>query len=186
MRQYRDKLGTREGRAVLVKRSNILLVTDRAEALDRLRSYVDSEIVEAMGVPASEGHAPGEEPRPPSLGAIASRESIHFYLMAYARWSRITLAAREDKDVLAKHYPEADLWTDERGFRALENEYKRVNEFVQLARETGGQGWNEPNPDRTFSPVEQRRLTIRYGVVTQPAANKSAPKSKKTNAARKR
>jgi len=186
MRQYRDKLGTTVGRAVLEKRSNILLVTDRAAALDGLRSYVDSEIVEAMGVPASEGHAPGEEPRPPSLGAIASRESIHFYLMAYARWSRIPLAAREEKDVLVKHYPEADLWTNEAGYRALENEYKRVNGFVQLARETGGEGWNEPNPDRTFSPVEQRRLTIRYGVVSPPNANRNVPKSKKTKAARKR
>ena len=147
MRQYHDKLGTAIGHAVLDKRSNILLVNDRTEALDRLHHRVDSEILEGMGVAASEDHAPGENPRSPSFGAIVSRESIHFYLMAYARWSRIPLAASAD-GVLARHYPEADLWTDERGFRALENEYKRVNEFVRLARQTGGQGWDDPDPER--------------------------------------
>jgi len=184
MKQYQVKLGTSAGRAVLEKRSNILLVTDRAEALDRLRSHLDSEILEAMGVPASDAHAPGEEPRPPSLGAIASRENIHFYLMAYARSSRIPLAASEEKGVLARHYPEADLWTNERGYRALENEYKRVNEFVRLARQTGGQAWDEPNPERTLSPGAQKRLTIRFGVVGPPRGNGTVTKSKKT--ARKR
>jgi len=184
MKHYHDKLGTTAGHAVLEKRSNILLVTDRAAALDRLRNYVDSEILEAMGVPASEEHAPDEGPRPPSLGAIASRENIHFYLVAHARWSRIPLVAAEEKGVLARHYPEADLWTHERGFKALENEYKRVNQFVQLARQTGGQEWDEPDPERTLSPGEQKRLKIRFGVVGPPPGKGSVTKTKKS--ARKR
>ncbi len=185
MRQYRDKLGTTVGRAVLEKRSNILIVTDQTVALDRLRNYIDAEILEAMGVPASEGRAPDEEPRPPSLGAIASRENILYYLMVYARSSRIPLAASEEKGVLARHYPEADLWTDERGFMALENEYMRVNQFVQLARQTRGEGWDDPYPERTLSPGAQKRLTIRFGLVGPPPPEKgTVTKSKKT--ARKR
>jgi hypothetical protein len=184
MKQYRDKLGTTAGRAVLERKSNILLVTDRAEALDRLRNHVDAEILEAMGVPASEGQAPGEDPRPPSLGAIASRETVHFYLIAFARRSRIPLAASEGKGVLARRYPEADLWTNERGYRALEHEFKRVDEFVKLARQTHGQGWDEPNPERTLSPGEQKRLTIRFGVIAPQHGTGNVTKSKKT--ARKR
>src|SRR4029077_12193370 len=130
--------------------SNVLLVNDDAAALGRLRNYIDSEILEAMGVPASEGHAPAGIPGPPSLGSIASPEDIHFYLMAYAQWSRIPLGASEEKDVLVRHYPEADVWTTAAGYRALETEYTRVNEFVQLARQTEGQEWNGPDPDRTL------------------------------------
>ena len=86
--------------------------------------------------------------------------------------------------MLARRYPEADLWTNERGYRALEHEFKRVDEFVKLARQTGGQGWDEPNPERTLSPGEQKRLTIRFGVVAPQRGTGNVTKSKKT--ARKR
>jgi hypothetical protein len=184
MKHYRDKLGTAAGRAVLERRSNVLLVTDRAEVLGGLGNYIDSEILLAAGVPASESVAPGEGLRPPSLGAIASREAIHFYLMAFARRNRIPLAASEEKGVLARHYPEADLWTNERGYSALEQEFKRLNEFVRIARQTAGQEWDEPYPGRTLWPAQQKRLSIRFGVVSSSAAKRTVTKSKK--AARKR
>jgi hypothetical protein len=179
MKQYHDELGSTVGRAVLERKSNILLVTDRAEALARLQDHVDSEVVEAAGVPASEVGAPGEGPRPPSLGAIASRENIHFYLNAFARRSRIPLASSEQKGLLERHYPEADLWTNERGYRALEREFKRLSEYARLARQSGGQGWDEPNPQRTLSPGHQKRLAIRFGVVSPPPAKANSKKSTK-------
>jgi hypothetical protein len=184
LRQYRDQLGTKVGHAVLELKSNMVIVTDTAQALEKLRAHIDSEILEAMGVAATAGHEPGEGPRPPSLGAIASRENIHFYLAAFARWSEIPLAASEEKGVLTRHYPEADLWTNERGYRALESEYKRVNEYVRLARQTAGEGWNELEPQRTLSPAGQRKLAIQFGVVSPTPAKGNLSKNKKT--ARKR
>ena len=148
-----------------------MIVTDTAKALNSLRAHIDSEILEAMGLPVSQGHAPGDGPRPPSLGAIASRETIHFYLMAFARWKHFPLAATEQKNQIASYYPEADLWIDGPSYRALVAEYQRISEYAQLARETGGQGWNEPNPDRALSPGEQRRLAIRFGLAI-PGAGK--------------
>ena len=84
LRHYRDKVGTAAGHAVLEPKSNVLIFTDTAAPVAAIRDYVDSQVLEAMGVPASEGHVLGEEIRPPSLGAIASRECIHFYLMTFA------------------------------------------------------------------------------------------------------
>jgi hypothetical protein len=182
LRKYRDQVGSSAGHAVLDKKSNVVIVTDSPKALELLRAHIDSEILEAMGVPASEGQAHGER-RTPSLGAIASRESIHFYLMAYARWNRMTLGAQKT-GVVAKHYPEADLWTNEQGYRDLAIEYQRISEFVRAARETGGEGWDDPHPERTFSPGEQRRLAIRFGLAGAAPGKGNAQKSKK--AARKR
>jgi hypothetical protein len=184
MRHYKDQIGTREGHAILEPKANVLIVIDTAPALTALQEYIDSEVLEAMGVPASQGHAPGEELRPPSLGAIASRDSIHFYLMAFARANQIPLFASEEKGVHDRYYPEADLWTNERGYRALGSEYRRINEFVRMARETGGEGWADPNPQRTFQPIEQRKFEIRFGVVSQPPVRGATTKNKK--AARKR
>jgi hypothetical protein len=137
-----------------------------------------------MGVPASEGQAPGDGPRPPSLGAVASREGIHFYLVAFARWNRIPLAAAQQRGVFDRAYPEADLWTNEQGYRALAQEYQRVSEYAKVARETGGEGWVDPNPERTFSPREQKSLAIRFGLVSPLPGQRDAPKTKK--AARRR
>jgi hypothetical protein len=184
MRHYSDKLGSPRGLAVVEHRSNVLIVTDAQKPLDSLGVYIDSEILEAMGVPASDGHPPGEGPRPPSLGAIASRESIHFYLMAFARSNQIPLAGAREKDVTARYYPEADLWTDEQGFKAVATEYQRISEYVELLRQAGGQGWEEPNPQRTLSPGEQKRMAIRFGLAGPAQANRATPKNKKT--ARKR
>jgi hypothetical protein len=183
LRQYRDKAGSSVGHAVLEPKSNVAIVTDTRQVLDSLRAHIDSEILEAMGVPATDGQSPVER-RPPSLGAIASRESIHFYLLAFARWSRIPLAAAQEPGVLAKHYPEADLWTSEQGYQALTTEYQRINEFVQLARETGGPGWDEANLDRTLPPRTQKRLAIRFGLASTVPGKADGQKSKK--AARKR
>ena len=43
----------------------------------------------------------------------------------------------EKKDgAFDKHYPEADVWLGERGYRALENEYRRIDQYYQLASKT--------------------------------------------------
>ncbi len=180
LRQYRDQIGTAAGQAVLEKKSNLVIVGDTAAALAKLREHIDSEILQAMGVPAAAENQGGEELRPPTSGAIASRESIHFYLLAYARMSQIPLAPAESKGVFTRRYPEADVWTDERGYRALENEYRRVNEFARFARRMEREGPNEPVPGRTLSPAAQRRLAIHYGVVSSAAARPNLPKNKRT------
>ena len=180
MRHFQEKAGSALGHAVLEQRSNILIVVDTPRALQSLAAHVDSEILAAMGVPAPNGRQAGARPGPPSPGAIASREAIHFYLMACARTNRFPLGGSAQKDVVAKYYPEADLWTDEPSYRALAAEYQRINDFVQLARETGGEGWQDPNPGRTLSPGEQKRMAIRFGVIAATPAKNAAPKSKKS------
>jgi hypothetical protein len=183
LRQYQGKLGGARGHAVLEQKSNVVIVADATKALESLRAHIDAEIMEAMGMPASEVRVPSE-PRPPCLGAIASKEAIHFYLLAFARSRRIPLASAQEPGALTKHYPEADLWTNEQGYESLAGEYRRINEFVPLARETGGPGWDEGNLDRAISPGSQRRMSIRFGVVNAAATKGSAQKGKK--AARKR
>ena len=119
--------------------------------------------------------------RPGSLdlqasGAIASLEDIHFYLMAYARCdSNPDGGVRGKGRTRSGITPRLTSGRRSKDIRALKTEYTRLNEFVQLARQTGGEEWNEPDPDRTLSAAEQRRMSIRYGVVIQPAAKKSAP-----------
>ena len=155
MRQYRDRIGTQSGHAVLEPKSNTLIVTDTAKSVSVLARYIDGEILEAMGTPAPDLDQAPAEPRPPSLGAIATRDNIHFYLMTFARINQIPLASLKN-DANTRLYPEAGLWTTEQGYRTLESEYKRVNTFYQLARQTRGEGWVESNPDRTLTPAEQR------------------------------
>jgi hypothetical protein len=184
MKHYREQIGTPEGHAVLQPKSNVLIVIDSARALMGLQDYIDSETLEAMGVSATRGHGAGEEPRPPALGAISSRESIHFYLMALARWNQIPLLAAEKKGSHERYYPEADLWTTERGYRTLQSEYRRIQEFVRLAQSTGGEGWEDPSPHRTLQPIEQRQFEIRFGVIRQQPLGGSSTKNKK--AGRKR
>ena len=184
LRQYRDKAGSALGHAVLEPKSNVLIVTDTPKALESLRVHVDAEVLEAMGVPGSKDNPPGDGLRPPSLGAIASLDTIHFYLTAFARWNQFPLAGAQDRALAAKHYPEADVWMSEQGYRALAAEYQRIGEFVRLARETGGEGWDDPNPARTLSPAEQRRLAIRFGLATSGPVRANTTKNKKT--ARKR
>jgi hypothetical protein len=133
-----------------------------------------------MGVPASKEPEPGNALRPPSLGAIASSETIHFYLMAFARWNEFPLAPAQDRAVAARRYPEANVWTNEEGYRALAAEYRRINEFVRLARETGAEDWVDPNPARTLSPAEQKRRTIRFGLVSAGPGPVNTAKKKKT------
>ena len=180
LRQYRDKAGSPAGHAVLEAKSNVLIAVDTPKALESLRTHIDAEILEAMGVPAAEEPAPGDAVRPPSLGAIASTEAIHFYLLAFARWNKFPLAAAQDRAVAPKHYPEADVWTSDRGYRELATEYQRINQFVRLARETGGEGWVDANPARTFTPAEQKRRAIRFGLVTTGPARANTAKNKKT------
>jgi hypothetical protein len=184
LRQYRDNAGTAAGHSVLEPRSNVLIVIDTPGALETLRTHIDAETLEAMGVPAARRQAPGGELRPPSLGAIASSETIHFYLMAFARRNHFTLAAAQDRAIAPKHYPEANVWMSEQEYRALASEYQRIGEFVQLARETGGEGWEEPSPPRALSPAEQKRLAIRFGLASAGPARTNTAKNKKT--ARKR
>jgi hypothetical protein len=184
LRRYKDGIGTREGHAVLEPRSNVLIVADSNEALEKLGATIDAEVLEAMGVPASDGQVADGGRRPPSPGATASREGIHFYLLAYARSNRIPLVASEQRVVATKYYPEADIWTSEQGIRALEQEYRRVGESIQLAREAAAQGWVDPQPERTLTPTGQKRLDIRFGLVS-PLPGKSNPATTK-KAARRR
>lgn len=186
MRHYQEQIGTPDGHAVLQPKSNILIVIDAPSAVKAIKDDIDTQVLEAMGIPASPEHAPGEEPRPPSLGAIASPECVHFYLLTFARWSHIPLFASEQKGSHDRFYPEADLWTSDRGYRALQNEYRRINQFVRLAKQTGGEGWQDPTPHRVLEPIEQRRLEIRFGVVHQATARGTAPKTESKGAAGKR
>jgi hypothetical protein len=180
LKHYRDQLGTKAGHAVLEPKSNMVIVCDTADALEKLRAHIDSEILEAMGVSAGDGRTGDPVLRAPSLGAVASREGIHFYLLAFARRSQIALCPSEERGVFTRRYPEADLWTDERGYGALESEYQRVSEFLRLARQTGGEGWSDSDPERTLSPDSQRRRAIHFGVVSATPAKSSLPKNKKT------
>ena len=184
LRHYRDKAGSPAGHAVLETRSNVLIAVDTPKALESLRTHIDAEILEAMGVPASKAQASGNELRPPSLGAIASTEAIHFYLLAFARWNKFPLNTTQDRAVAPKHYPEADVWTSDRGYRELATEYQRINQFVRLARETGGEDWVDANSARTFTPAEQKRRAIRFGLASAGPARANTAKNKKT--ARKR
>jgi hypothetical protein len=177
MREYRDKIGTNVGHAIVELKSNDLIVVDKTPALEALIRYVDSQVVEAMGVPPPGINA---DIRPPSLGAISSRAAIHFYLQTFARINETPMVASEKRGTFDRHYPEVDVWTNESGHRALAEEFERINEFVQAARETGGEGWVDPTPGRTFSPSAQRRLEIRFGVISQPAGTAKAKRTART------
>jgi hypothetical protein len=184
LRQYRDRAGTAAGHSVLEAKSNVLIVVDTPAALETLRRYIDAETLEAMGMPAAGGDAQRGGLRPPSLGAIASSEAVHFYLMAVARRNHFPLVAAQDRAVAPRHYPEANVWMSEHDYQTLAEEYQRVGEFVQAASETGGEGWEDPNPARTFSPAEQKRRAIRFGLASTGPAGANTAKTKKT--ARKR
>jgi hypothetical protein len=185
LRQYRDKIASSVGEAILEKKSNVLIVMDSERALQSLGRFIDSETLEAMGVGPARGQVPAQEPQPPSVGAIASRDNIHFYLMALARSYRFRLAPIRVTGVASKYYPEAGLWTDDEGFHALEAEYKRINEYVRLFRETGADGFNQININRTLTPREQKTLAIRFGIADSAAGDTKTQKTK-NKAARKR
>jgi hypothetical protein len=183
LRRYRDEIGTPVGHAILEVKSNVLIIVDTDTALEKLGRHIDAEILEAMGTPAAEGQAPAQEARPPSLGAIASRGGIHFYLLAYARFHHIPLSANQQAGA-TKSYLEAALWLSERGFQDLKQEYRRVEEAARFAREAAAQGWVDPHPERTLTPAVQRRLEIRFGLVSPLPGNAAARPAKK--AARRR
>jgi hypothetical protein len=186
LRRYAQEIGTTEGHAILETKSNVVIVLDTDAALEELGRHIDAEILEAMGTLAavSPVQGPAGEARLPSPGAIASREGIHFYLLAYARVRRIATFASQQADA-PKKYPEADLWLSARGFQALEQEYRRVGEAAQLTREAIAQGWVDPHPERTLAPAAQRRLAIRYGLVS-PLPGRADPKAAKKATRRKR
>ncbi len=185
--QYRDKLGTGAGRAILEQKSNVVIVADTAASLEKLQRYIDAETVEAMGVSMTRRYTPGDALRPPSLGAIAARENVHFYLMAFARASQIPMSGSKEQGVADKYYPEADVWIGARGYRVLESEFKRINEFVQHARQTHGEEWPVPDGERTLSPADQKKLSIHFGVVSVQPENGSTPKAtSKTKSKRKK
>jgi hypothetical protein len=184
MRAYRNQIGTSVGHAIIELNSNDLIVIDRPAAVKTLAQYVDSQILETMGVPSPQRQAVGASPGPPSWGAIASKEAIHFYLMAFARANHVPLVAAEKQGTYNRRYPEADLWTSQQGYRALESEYLRISEFVQVVQQNGGENWVDPYADRVFSPAEQTGLEIRFGVVDPASARADAPKAKTKKAAR--
>ncbi len=184
LRRYCDGIGTPEGHAVLEAKSNVVIVIDTDAALEKLGRHIESETLEAMGTPAAEGQAPAQEIRPPSLGAIASRESIHFYLLAYARLHHIPLFASRQAGA-TKSYPEADLWLSDRGFQNLQQEYRRLADAARFTREATEQGWVDPHPERTLTAAAQKRLEIRFGLVS-PLPGTAAPRATKKSARRKR
>jgi hypothetical protein len=184
--QYKDKLGTKAGRAILEAKSNVVIVSDKAASLQKLARYIDAEALQSMGVPAAAGHSAAEGLRPPSLGAIAARENIHFYLMAFARANQIPMSGSKKDGVFDKHYPEADLWIDEQGYRALETEYRRLDQYFQLARKNSREGWPVPPDERTLTPAAQNRLEIHFGVITPDPAERAPAKTKTKKSARKR
>ena len=177
--EYRDKLGTKGGRAILEAKSNVVIVADKPASLEKLARYIDAETLQAMGVPAAAGHSAAEGLRPPNLGAIAGRENIHFYLLAYARARRIPISGAKKDGVFDKHYPEADVWVGERGYRLLGTEYKRVNEYVQLANNSGPGEWPTPEDERTLSPADQKRLEIHFGVISSEPQRAPTAKRKR-------
>ena len=185
MRQYLEKIASTIGHAILEKKSNVLIVMDSESVLAALGRFIDSETMEAMGVRSTRAQRADEPPRLPNVGAIASRENIHFYLMALARRSRIPLAPIRAAGVASKYYPEADLWTDDQGFQFLESEYRSISEYARLFRETGGADFNETSADRSLSPREQKTLAIRFGLAAPAPAESKTQKTKK-KAARKR
>jgi hypothetical protein len=166
LRIYRDEIGTGEGNAVIVTKANVVIVTDAASAIEKLGNKIDEEIVAAMGDPAAEGPAGAEGPRYPGLGAIASAECIHFYLMAFARTHGIAMSGAQQRGSATRHYAEGDVWLNEPGYEALRQEYRRVNELIPIAREAVAEGWVDPRPGRTLAPAAQRRLEIRFGLVS--------------------
>jgi hypothetical protein len=180
LRHYRDAIGTKDGHAVLEPGSNVVIVTDSDAALVKLGILIDTQTLEAMGRRTRDRAGPAEGPRLPSAGAIASREAIHFYLLAFARSQRIPLVATEQPGVAAKYYPEADLWTSDRGIQTLEQEHRRVGRAMQLAREAAADGWVDSHPERTLTPEAQRRLAIRFGLVSPLPEKANARPAKKS------
>jgi hypothetical protein len=158
-------------------------VTDTDEALEKLSSWVDSEVIAAMGEPTSAG--PGGGPPLPSAGAIASRECIHFYLQSFARSHRIRFSATPQRGTATRSYPEAAVWLSDQGYEALLGEYRRINELIPIAREAVAQGWVDPRPDRTLTPTAQRRLEIQFGLVS-PLPGVDRARAAKKPARRKR
>ena len=124
--------------------------------------------------------------RPPNLGAIAARENIHFYLTTFARVSQIPVSGSKKDGVFDKHYPEADVWVGVQGYRALENEYLRIDQYFQLARKNSHEQWPVPADQRTLSPAEQNRLEIHFGVISPDPATAAPAKTKTKKSARKR
>jgi hypothetical protein len=182
MRRYRDEIGTPEGHLIFLNRANVLIVVDSELALESLRAAIDGQVLEAMGVAAADGGGAARAVGPPRPGAVAAREAIHFYLTTFARWHKLPLVAERKDGAFARYYPEMDLWTSERGFRALQQEYGRVNELVRVAREEGVP--EAEGPDPTLSPERQRSLDIRFGVVTPLPRRPGQPPTRK--AARQR
>jgi hypothetical protein len=185
LRQYQEKLGTSVGHAILEKKSNVLIVMDTETVLADLGRFIDSETMESMGVRSMDAQRPNLAPGPPNVGAIASRENIHFYLLALARRSRIPLTSVRAAGVASMYYPEAGLWTDDQGFQLLESEYRRISEYARLFRETGGADLNATSPDRSLSLREQKTLAIRFGLAAPASADNKSQKTKK-KVARKR
>ena len=135
---------------------------------------IDTAILEAMGLPVPERHVAGDGPRMPSLGAIASRETIHFYLMAFARRNHFPLVASGQKSGSEVIIPRPICGPMSRAIGPSQQSIGGLANTSQLAKETGGEGWDDPDPGRTFTPSEQKRLAIRFGLVPL-APGKSAP-----------
>ena len=159
MPSTRTSSGPKAGRAILESKSNMVIVADKASSLEKLERYIDMETLEAMGVPAAAGRTPADGLRPPTLGAIAARDTFTSTSWRSPAMSRIAMSGSKQNGVFDKHYPEADVWIGEQGYRALETEYKRINEYFQLARTDSDEEW--PVPERRAHPLARRAKQAR-------------------------
>ena len=95
------------------------------------------------------------------------------------------MSGAKTEGVAERYYPEADLWLADRGYRALAAEFKRISEFVQLAKDANTPEWPTPDGERP-SPGDQKKLDIHFGVISPEPANAPTAKAKTKKSSRKR
>ena len=99
-------------------------------------------------------------------------------LMTFARVSRIPISGSKTQGIAERHYPEADVWLGERGYRAFEAEFKRINEFVQLARDTSAKTGRRSTASHAFARrSEKARDPLRSGQSGTQAGNAGEAKT---------
>ena len=98
--QYRDKLGTREGRAILEAKSNVVIVGDKAASLEKLQAYIDAEVLGAMGVSVTAGTHPAMRCDPRVSGRSPIAQTSTSISRAFARTSRFAMSGAKSRALL--------------------------------------------------------------------------------------
>ena len=118
----------------LKPKSNVVIVSDKPASLEKLERYIDAEVLQAMGVPAAAGHDRRRwSATPQPRGDRRPREHSFLPSRLFARTSHIPMSGSEERASLTNITPKPTSGSAQRGYRLLEAEYKRINEFVQLA-----------------------------------------------------